>query len=160
MKTKLYYEHSEDWYTLHKLMNVKTHENTLPEVEFHMLELPILKHSIEKNGRKPAGKLEELLCYFGSIGGEKLMEEIAEHNSDVEDLLALERVFRMDPWVVRSYMLDKYGSIYLEHCRKKEREEARKEGGRAAEQGFSAQPSPSLCRGALQGGQGSGMSAP
>ena len=121
-------EHSENWCTLHKIMNVKTHENTLPEVEFHMLEIPLLRRRIEKECRKPADRLEELLCYFGSIGGEKLMEEIAERNSDVEDLLALERVYRMDPWLVRSYMLDQNDRVYWERYHMLEREEARKAG--------------------------------
>ena len=127
---------SEDWYTLHKVMDVKTHEETLPEVEFHMVELPLLRRHIEKLGGKPRDELEELLCYFGNIGGEKLMEEIAERNPTVEELVALEKVWRMDPWTVRNYILNEHDRVYRENLVKYERgaalqeglEEGRKEG--------------------------------
>lgn len=119
---------SEDWYTLHKVMNVKTHEETLPEVEFHMVELPLLRKHIEKLGGKPKDELEELLCYFGNIGGEKLMEEIAVRNPTIEELVALEKVWRMDPWIVRNYVLNEHDRVYRENLVKYERKAAREEG--------------------------------
>ena len=119
---------SEDWYSLHKVMNVKTHVNTLPEVEFHMIELPRLRRRIVKEGKKPLDELEELLCYFGNIGGDKLMEEIAERNPMISELEALETVYRMDPWAVRRFVLDKADEQYRKFLLEKQRAEGRAEG--------------------------------
>ena len=118
---------SEDWYSLHKVMNVKTHVNTLPEVEFHMIELPRLRRRIVKEGKKPLDELEELLCYFGNIGGDKLMEEIAERNPMISELEALETVYRMDPWAVRRFVLDKADEQYRKFLLEKQRKDARKD---------------------------------
>ncbi|MBQ7168420.1 MAG: Rpn family recombination-promoting nuclease/putative transposase [Synergistaceae bacterium] len=120
--------YSEDWYSLHKVMNVKTHVNTLPEVEFHMIELPLLRRRIVREGKKPSDELEELLCYFGSIGGGNFMEEIAERNPMISELEALETVYRMDPWTVRKFMLDKADEQYREFLLKEQHRKGREEG--------------------------------
>ncbi len=93
-----------------------------------MIELPLLKRYIEKEGYKPADELEELLCYFGSIGGDKIMEEVSERNPMISDLEALEMVYRMDPWKVRRFMLDKADQRYMEHMLRDKLEEGLKRG--------------------------------
>ena len=86
----------EEWYTLHRFMNAKTHEVTLREIEFHMVELPLLRQYLKRPNVKVKDSFEELMCYFGRIGGDELMAEIAERNPLVSNLLDAEEKFRLD----------------------------------------------------------------
>ena len=122
------YEHSENWHTIHRLMNTATHESNFKDVELHMVELPLLRRYIENCGMKLEHEVEEILCYFARIGDEKLMEEIAERNSVVSDLRAFERLYTSDPWVVRDYMLNEFDRLQDAYDRRLDREESRAEG--------------------------------
>ncbi len=146
MNFSLFGDSSEDreWYTLHKFLNVKTHENNFEDVSFHMIELPVLRRHLKETSAVPDAKLEELLCFWGCRKGDKhmnsLVEEIAEKNSDVAEMLELERLFRMDPLLMRQYLMDErahldyisnmedYREEGLEEGRKKGLEEGLKEG--------------------------------
>lgn len=117
----------EQWYSLHRIMDVKTHEVSFHEAEFHMIELPLLRRYLAEAGEKPNDALEELLCYFGDIGGDDLMEELAERNQVIEDLQALERLFQQDPLIVRNYLLDRADEIYWQREWERQKLEAREE---------------------------------
>ena len=56
------------------------------------------------------------------------MEEIAVRNPTIEELVALEKVWRMDPWIVRNYVLNEHDRVYRENLVKYERKAAREEG--------------------------------
>ena len=95
----------EEWYTLHRLMNAKTHEYSMREVEFHMVEMPLLRSYLRRSNMELKDKFEELLCYFGRIGGKKFMKELAERNPVVGELIEAEKMFRMDPIAYRNYAI-------------------------------------------------------
>lgn len=123
---------SREWYTLHKFMNVKTHKNNFDDVSFHMIEIPVLRRHFKKSGAVPDSKLEELLCFWGCRKGDKymnaLVDEIAEKNSDVAEMLELEKLFRMDPLLIRRYLIEERAhQDYLLNM-KDAREEGREEG--------------------------------
>jgi predicted transposase/invertase (TIGR01784 family) len=122
----------KEWYTLHKFLNVKTHKNNFEDVEFHMLEIPVLRRHLRKSAVVPDSNLEKLLCFWSCKKGDKrmnaLVDEIAEKNSDVADMLELERVFRMDPLMIRRYLIEERAHIDYVLNMKESREEGRKEG--------------------------------
>ena len=105
---------SEEWYTLHRLMNARTHEYSLREVEFHMVEMPLLRRYLHHMKMKLTDGFEELLCYFGKIGGKKFMAELAERNPVVGELLEAEKKFRMDPIAYRNYAISEHARKSLE----------------------------------------------
>ena len=122
------YEHPENWHTIHRLMNTATLESNFKDVELHMIELPLLRRYMENSGMKLEHEIEEILCYFARIGDERLMEEIAERNSVVNDLRAFERLYTSNPWVVRDYMLNEFDRMQDAYDRKLDREESLAEG--------------------------------
>lgn len=123
---------SDEWYTLHRVTNVITHESTFREVEFHMIELPKFKRYLKKSGMKTEDELEELMCYFGNVGGEKFMEDIAERNEKIARYQELERLFNRDPIEIRNYLINERMKIdykyNLEYIREEGLEEGRAEG--------------------------------
>ncbi|MBQ3447352.1 MAG: Rpn family recombination-promoting nuclease/putative transposase [Synergistaceae bacterium] len=121
-------ERPEKWYSLHRFMNVESHEHTFSEVEFHMVEMPLLRRYLAKTEIKPKDYFEEILCYFGNIGGDELMEEIAERNPTVAELRLAESIFRKDPIAFRNYLINERARIDEEYNRRYEREESREEG--------------------------------
>ena len=118
-----------EWYTLHKFLNVKTHKNNFEDIEFHMIEIPVLRRQLRKSAVVPNSnsKLEELLCFWSCKEGDKrmnaLVDEIAEKNSDVADMLELERVFRMDPLMIRRYLIEERAHLDYVANMKESREE-------------------------------------
>ena len=99
-----------DWYTLHKLLNVKTLENKFHDVEFHMIELPVLIKSLKKLKDAPVSmsELERQLCYFSFKEGDKTMRKLldyaAQKSREVAEMIDLEQQFRLDPNLRRQYM--------------------------------------------------------
>lgn len=61
-----------------------------------------------------------------------LVDEIAKKNSDVADMLELERVFRMDPLMIRRYLIEERAHLdyvaNMEESREEGIEEGREEG--------------------------------
>lgn len=121
-----------DWYTLHRVTNVVNHETVFNNVEFHMIELPVLRLQWRKTKKEPSTKLEKLLFYFGSIGGEEMMQAPAEKDSTIADLIDCEQRFRADKLLMRRYDLDERARLdYLANCDvliNKNLEKGRKEG--------------------------------
>lgn len=95
-----------DWYTLHRVTNIVSHESVFNNVEFHMIEMPVLRLQWRKTKKEPSTKLENLLFYFGNIGGEKMMQALAEKDSTVAELMDCEQRFRADKLLMRRYDLD------------------------------------------------------
>lgn len=118
----------DEWYTLHRVTNVITHESTFREVEFHMIELPKFKRYLKKSGMKPKDELEELMCYFGNVGGEKFMEEIAERNDMVARYQELERLFDRDPIEIRNFLINERMKVDYQYNLEDAREEGLEEG--------------------------------
>lgn len=74
-------------------------------------------------------KFEELMFYFGGIGGKSMgntpVQEIAERNPVVAELLDYEQRFRMDPLSMRQYVMAERAHLdYLANL-EYEREEGR-----------------------------------
>ena len=126
--------HPEKWYSLHKFLDTETHECSLNAVEFHMVELPLLKKHLSNPDVKPMDKFEEILCYFGRIGGDDLLEEIAERNPTVRELRFAESIFRKNPIAFRNYLINERARIDDENNRRTELEEAK---AKALEQGLT-----------------------
>ena len=120
--------HPEKWYSLHKFLDTETHECSLNAVEFHMVELPLLKKYLEYPDVKPKDKFEEILCYFGRIGGDELLEEIAERNPTVKELRLAESIFSKNPIAFRNYLINERARFDDENNRRTEREKAKAEG--------------------------------
>lgn len=117
MNFNLFGDSSDDreWYTLHKFLNVKTHKNNFEDISFHMIEIPVLRRHLRKSSVVPDSNLEELLCFWGCRKGDKhmnaLVDEVAKKNSDVAEMLELERLFKMDPLLIRRYMIEERAHI-------------------------------------------------
>ena len=100
------------------------------------------------------------MFYFGNVGGksmgETLVQEIAEHNPVVADLLEYEKEFRTDPLLMRQYVFAERAHYdYLANL-KYEREEGReiglKEGLKEGrEEGFKEGRAKGLEEGLLKG---------
>ena len=118
----------DEWYTLHRVSNVITHKPTFREVEFHMIELPKFRHYLKKSGMKPEDDLEELLCYFGNVGGKKFMEEIAERNEMIARYQELERLFDRDPIEIRNFLINERMKVDYQYNLEDAREEGLEEG--------------------------------
>ena len=121
-----------EWYTLHKFLNVKTHKNNFEDVAFHMIEVPVLRRHLKKSAAVPDSDLEKLMCFWGCRKGDKnmnaLVDKIAETNSDVAEMLELEKLFRMDPLLIRRYLIEERAHIDYVNNMKESREEGRNEG--------------------------------
>lgn len=134
MNFDLFGDSSEDreWYTLHKFLNVKTHKNNFEDISFHMIEVPVLRRHLKKSHAVPDSDLEKLMCFWGCRKGDKnmnaLVDEIAEKNSDVAEMLELERLFRMDPLLIRRYLIEERAHLDYIANMKDSREEGLEEG--------------------------------
>ena len=133
-----------EWHNLHKVLNTATHDCEFDLMDIHFAELPLLRRKWRKLKHKPSTQFEELMFYFGNVGGKNmgdaLVQEIAERNPVVAELLDYEREFRTDPLVMRQYIFaerahyDYLANLELEReeglkeGRKEGREEGRKEG--------------------------------
>ena len=95
-----------EWYALHKVLNVANYKSNFNTVEFHMIELPVLRLQWRKTKKIPSTKLEKFLFYFGTIGGDKMIQELAEKDSMIADLLEKEKLFRADPLQMRKYYIE------------------------------------------------------
>ena len=103
-------EGEQEWYNLHKVLNVATHECSIGLMELNFAELPLLRQKWRKLKHRPLTKFEELMFYFGRVGGKRmgdtLVQEIAERNPVVAELLDYEQEFRRDPLLWRQYLMD------------------------------------------------------
>ena len=95
-----------EWYALHKVLNVANNKCNFNNVEFHMIELPVLRQQWRKFKKMPSTKLEKFLFYFGNIGGGKMIQELAEKDGTIADLLEEEKLFRTDPIQMRRYYIE------------------------------------------------------
>ena len=119
---------SREWYTVHRVLNTATHECTFSWTELRMIELPQLRREKRKLGNMPASEFEAVLFYFGNIGGEEVMEAVAEKYPVVDELLEAEKRYRSDPLLWRQYVFAEVAHRdYLMNL-KAEREEGREEG--------------------------------
>ena len=57
------------WHTLHRILNVQTGDWEIREVEFHIVELPVMRQLMVY----PETDFDRFLCYFGNIGGDDLI---------------------------------------------------------------------------------------
>ena len=94
-----------------------------------MTELSLLRQKWWKFKHEPSTKFEELMFYFGGVGGKNMgntvVQEIAERNPVVAELLDYEQRFRMDPLLMRQYVMAERAHIdYLANL-EYEREEGR-----------------------------------
>ena len=116
-----------EWYTVHRVLDVDTHECDFSWTELRMIELPKLRSRLRKSGNMPSSELEAILFYFGRIGGKKRMEAVAEKYPIVNELLDAEEKYRSDPLLLRQYVLAEAAHRdYLLNL-KAEREEGRAE---------------------------------
>lgn len=122
-------ENQSEWYNLHRVLNNATHECSIGLMELHMTELSLLRQKWRKFKHEPSTKFEELMFYFGGVGGKNMgntvVQEIAERNPVVAELLDYEQRFRMDPLLMRQYVMAERAHIdYLANL-EYEREEGR-----------------------------------
>ena len=121
-----------EWYNLHKVLNTVTHECLFDFMDIHSAELSLLRHKWRMYKHKPSTKFEELLFYFGNVGGKSmgntLVQEIAERNPTVADLLDFEKEFRSDPLLMRQYVMAQRAHIDYIANMEAEREEGFTEG--------------------------------
>ena len=104
---------SEDYHTLHRILDVRNHRWEMRGMEFHFLELPKIR-------RRRAGSrtgLERLLSYLGNIGGEKAMQELAQADPRVERMMQLESLFTKDPNLLRDYFFSRRDRVDYERAR-------------------------------------------
>ena len=94
---------SREWYTVHRVSDTRTHECMFDWLELRMIELPQLRRKCRKLGSMPDDELEAILFYFGSIGGEEIMQAVAEEYPVVGELLDAEAKYRSDPLLQRQY---------------------------------------------------------
>ena len=90
------------WHTLHRILNVQTGEWAIREVEFHIVELPVMRQLMVH----PETEFDNFLCYFGDIGGDELMAELAVHDPNIARLMQIEEMFRTDPILLRRYLIE------------------------------------------------------
>ena len=149
-----------EWYNLHKVLNMSTHKCDCDLLDMHFAELSTLRRKWRRVKHKPSTKFEELMFYFGNVGGKRmgdtLVQEIADHNPIVADLLEYEQEFRTDPLLMRQYVFAERAHYdYLANL-KYEREEGReiglKEGLKEGrEEGFKEGRAKGLEEGLLKG---------
>ena len=149
-----------EWYNLHKVLNMFTHKCDCDLLDMHFAELSMLRRKWRRVKHKPSTKFEELMFYFGNVGGKSmgdtLVQEIAENNPVVADLLEYEKEFRTDPLLMRQYVFAERAHYdYLANL-KYEREEGReiglKEGLKEGrEEGFKEGRAKGLEEGLLKG---------
>ena len=68
------------------------------------------------------------MCYFGNVGGEKFMEEIAERNDMVARYQELERLFDRDPIEIRNFLINERMKVDYQYNLEDAREEGLEEG--------------------------------
>ena len=66
-----------------------------------------------------------------------LVDEVAKKNSDVADMLELERLFRMDPLMIRRYLIEERAHIDYVLNMKEAREEGREEERKKSREDFN-----------------------
>ncbi len=118
----------EDWYSLHRLVNVKTQKADFLDIEFHMIELPLLRYYLSENNSKPEDALEEFLCYFGNIGDERFLEEISGRNINIQEIRTFERLYRSDSVIISNYFFNERAKTDMKFTLEYERREGREEG--------------------------------
>ena len=94
--------HPRPWHTLHRILNVQTGEWAIQEVEFHIVELPVMRQLMAY----PETDFDRFLCYFGNIGGDDLMTELAVQDPNIARLMQIEEMFRTDPILLRRYLIE------------------------------------------------------
>ena len=94
------FEDTEDYHTVHRILDVKTRAWRMKGLEFHFIELPKLR----KRGGDPRTGLERLMYYFADIGGEDMMNTLAQEDPRVARMAQLEELFSMDPDLLEDYL--------------------------------------------------------
>ena len=94
------FEDTEDYHTVHRILDVKTQAWRIKGLSFHFIELPKLR----KRGGEPRTGLERLMYYFGDIGGEEMMNTLTQEDPRVGRMAQLEKLFRMDPDLLEDYL--------------------------------------------------------
>ena len=146
------------WHTLHRILNVRTGEWQFQDVEFHIVELPVMRELLVY----PETEFQRMLCYFGNIGGDELMEELAAQDHRIERLRQVEEIFRSDPMLWRNYIVQERAHIDYLATIKGNRAEARAEGemrGRREEKLSTARRMREMGLTAEQISQATGLSA-
>ena len=93
------FEDTEEYHTVHRILDVKTYAWHIKGLEFHFVELTKLR----ERGGKPLTGLERFMYYFGDIGGEEMMEALVQADPRVARMTQLEDLFRMDPNLLEDY---------------------------------------------------------
>lgn len=94
---------SDDWYELHRIVNINNGAWRLRGMEFHFIDIAKLRAKMIKDKSWPKTGLERLLYYLGSIGGERDMQAIAKEDSMVDKMLKLEDIFKENPGLFAAY---------------------------------------------------------
>ncbi len=93
------FEDTEEYHTVHRILDVKTYAWHIKGLEFHFVELTKLR----ERGGEPLTGLERFMYYFGDIGGEEMMEALVQADPRVARMTQLEDLFRMDPNLLEDY---------------------------------------------------------
>ena len=93
------FKNTEDYHTVHRILDVKTYDWHIQGLEFHFIELTKLR----ERGGEPRTGLERLMYYFGDIGGEEMMATLVKDDPRVARMAQLEDLFRTDPNLLEDY---------------------------------------------------------
>ena len=118
------FEDTEEFHTVHRILDVKTLAWHMKGLEFHFIELTKLR----KRGGEPRTGLERLMYYFGDIGGEKMMEALVKEDPRVAKMAQLEDLFRTDPDLLEDYFDQERARQDYEAAMSYSREEGEKRG--------------------------------
>ena len=91
------------YHRVHRILDAATGEWDLQGLEFHFIEMPKVRRLCK--GRAPETGLENFLYYFGNIGGNEMVQAIAEKDWRVAKMLELEEQFQEDPLQMVAYEL-------------------------------------------------------
>ena len=93
------FEGKKGYHTLIRPVDVESGAWSMRGLEFHIIELPKLR----RLRRKPRTGLENFLYYLCDIGGEKMMQAVAEADWRVAEMRRLEEQFRSNPALMVDY---------------------------------------------------------
>ena len=121
---EMFTDKPDEYHSIHRLLDTKTHRCYCEDMEFHYLEIPKLR----KMKKTPQTGLERMMAYMGSIGGAEGMKQLAKTDSDIERILKLEEIFVSNPeqWV--GYLRRERAQTDYENSLMAKLEKGRKEG--------------------------------